>query len=86
MAKKILILSGSPKKNGNTAMLVEWFSEAARAQGATLVASFHQVEVALEHFPRVLGLRDGKIEFDCAPAALAPEDLARLYAAESGTA
>ena len=57
---------------------------AARAQGATLVASFHQVEVALEQFPRVLGLRDGRVEFDCTPAALAPEDLARLYAAENG--
>jgi multimeric flavodoxin WrbA len=43
MAKKILILSGSPKKNGNTAMLVEWFSEAARAQGA-------EVEVVLTAF------------------------------------
>ena len=34
MAKKILVISGSPKKNGNTAALVRWFAEAARAQGA----------------------------------------------------
>ncbi|MDD5136535.1 MAG: flavodoxin family protein [Candidatus Omnitrophica bacterium] len=32
--KKILILSGSPKKNGNTAALVGWFSEGARSKGA----------------------------------------------------
>lgn len=34
MAKKILVISGSPKKNGNTAHLVEWFSEGARSAGA----------------------------------------------------
>jgi len=34
MPKKILILNGSPKKNGNTAALVEWFSEGARAEKA----------------------------------------------------
>lgn len=34
MNKKILIISGSPKKNGNTAVLIKWFSDAAEAQGA----------------------------------------------------
>jgi len=34
MPKNILILSGSPKKNGNTAALVEWFSEGAVSKGA----------------------------------------------------
>ncbi|MDP2920834.1 MAG: flavodoxin family protein [Candidatus Omnitrophota bacterium] len=34
MAKKILILSGSPKKKGNTAILVNWFTEGARSKGA----------------------------------------------------
>lgn len=34
MNKKILILSGSPKKDGNTAALVEWFSEGAKSKGA----------------------------------------------------
>ena len=34
MAKKILVLSGSPKKNGNTAILVNWFTEGARSAGA----------------------------------------------------
>jgi len=31
---KILILSGSPKKNGNTAQLVKWFCEGASAKDA----------------------------------------------------
>jgi len=34
MPKNILILSGSPKKNGNTAALVEWFTEGAVSKGA----------------------------------------------------
>ena len=34
MAKKILVLSGSPKKDGNTATLVSWFAEGARSKGA----------------------------------------------------
>ena len=34
MNKKILILSGSPRKNGNTAMLVDWFADGARSKGA----------------------------------------------------
>jgi multimeric flavodoxin WrbA len=33
-AKKILILSGSPKKDGNTALLVNWFTEGARVKNA----------------------------------------------------
>jgi len=34
MAKKILVLSASPKKEGNTAALVEWFAEGTRSKGA----------------------------------------------------
>ena len=34
MAKKILVLSGSHKKDGNTAALVNWFAEGARSKGA----------------------------------------------------
>jgi len=34
MAKKILIVSGSPVRKGNTALLVKWFVEGARSKGA----------------------------------------------------
>ncbi|MBF0494943.1 MAG: flavodoxin family protein [Candidatus Omnitrophica bacterium] len=34
MSKNILILSGSPKRNGNTKRLVDWFMEGARKKGA----------------------------------------------------
>lgn len=32
--KKILIISGSPKKDGNTAALAAWFREGTRSTGA----------------------------------------------------
>ena len=32
--KSILVISGSPKKDGNTAALVEWFAEGAHSTGA----------------------------------------------------
>ena len=34
--KKILILSGSPIKNGNTAQLVKWFCQGAKSKGAQI--------------------------------------------------
>ncbi len=34
MAKKIMVLSGSPRKNGNTSTVVNWFIEGAKAAGA----------------------------------------------------
>jgi multimeric flavodoxin WrbA len=34
MTKKILVLNGSPKKNGNTSILVDWFIEGAKAKKA----------------------------------------------------
>jgi len=34
MAKKILILNGSPKKGGNTEILAGWFAEGAKSAGA----------------------------------------------------
>ncbi len=34
MAKNILVISGSPVKNGNTTTLVKWFSEGAQSKGA----------------------------------------------------
>ncbi|MCF8984550.1 ATP-binding cassette domain-containing protein [Pseudomonas syringae] len=48
----------------------------------TLVASLHAVELALEHFPRVIGVRDGRIHFDLAASEVGREHLDTLYANE----
>jgi len=52
---------------------------AARDHATTLVATLHQVDVALAHFPRIVGLRDGALAFDLPAAEVTRERLARLY-------
>jgi len=52
----------------------------ARERDITLVASLHQVDVALACFDRILGLREGRLMFDLPAAEVSPERLARLYA------
>ncbi|MCZ8104947.1 MAG: ATP-binding cassette domain-containing protein, partial [Burkholderiales bacterium] len=54
--------------------------EQARARGATLVATLHQVEVAIAAFPRVIGLRDGALAFDLPSREVDRARLERLYA------
>jgi len=51
----------------------------AASRGVTLVATLHQVDVALAHFPRVIGLRDGALAFDLPSAQVTRERLAALY-------
>ena len=55
----------------------------ARERGIPLVASLHAVDLALRHFPRVLGLRDGRVLFDKASGEVSQADLAALYANDS---
>ncbi len=50
-----------------------------REAGITLVATLHQVDVALAHFPRVIGMRDGRVMFDLPSAAVTRERLQQLY-------
>lgn len=52
----------------------------ARARGVTLVATLHQVDVALAHFPRIVGLREGALAFDLPAAQVTPARLSALYA------
>jgi phosphonate transport system ATP-binding protein len=52
--------------------------EASR-RNATLVCSLHQVALALDHFPRIVGLREGRIVFDAPRAAVTSAMIAALY-------
>ncbi|MDD2846623.1 MAG: ATP-binding cassette domain-containing protein [Rhodoferax sp.] len=52
----------------------------AREQQATLVATLHHVDMALQHFPRIVGLRDGEVVFDLPTAEVSPGRLTDLYA------
>jgi phosphonate transport system ATP-binding protein len=55
-------------------------TQAARERGATLVATLHHVEMALAHFPRIIGLREGELAFDLPATQVTPERLRALYA------
>ena len=51
----------------------------AAERQVTLVATLHQVDMALAHFPRIIGLRDGQMVFDLPSAQVSREHLAHLY-------
>ncbi len=48
----------------------------------TLVSSLHAVDLALAHFPRVVGLRDGKVMFDLPTERIEDAMLEALYSQE----
>ena len=50
--------------------------------GATVVASLHAVDLALRWFPRIVGVREGRVMFDLPAVEVSPERLAALYAGE----
>ena len=53
--------------------------DSAQEHGATLVATLHQVDVAMAMFSRIIGLRDGNLAFDLPVAEVSSDHLARLY-------
>jgi phosphonate transport system ATP-binding protein len=54
-------------------------THAASKSGATLIATLHDVQMALRTFPRVVGLRDGALMFDLPASQVTPELLHSLY-------
>nr|WP_295769098.1 ATP-binding cassette domain-containing protein [Rhodoferax sp.] len=61
-------------------LVMQTLTHAAHARGASLVATLHHVEMALAHFPRIVGLRDGALAFDLPASAVTPAHLQALYA------
>ncbi|SNT23168.1 phosphonate transport system ATP-binding protein [Noviherbaspirillum humi] len=51
----------------------------AKARQATLVCSLHQVDLARQHFERIVGLRAGRIVFDAPREAVSDAMIAALY-------
>ncbi len=76
-----LILADEPVSSLDPARAAETLELLrAPAEGATLVVSLHQPELARDHCTRAVGLRDGRVVFDVPIAELADELLADLYA------
>ena len=45
----------------------------------TLVMNLHSVDLALAHFPRIVGIQDGRVLFDLAPDKVSVDLLSMLY-------
>jgi phosphonate transport system ATP-binding protein len=60
-------------------MAMETLVGLARERRVTLVATLHQVDMALAHFPRVVGLREGREVFDLPAHQVTRALLAQLY-------
>ena len=58
---------------------VKLLTELSKERGFTLGVSLHHLELAREFFPRLVGMRNGKVVFDGAPESLSEEDLEALY-------
>lgn len=56
-------------------LLVDWCDRHSK----TLVMSLHSVEFARSHCDRLIGLKAGRIVFDCPAAAVTDQQLAHLY-------
>ena len=61
------------------AQAVDTLTSIARERNVTLVVTLHQVDVATR-FPRVLGMREGVLQFDLPSQEVTSEHLAVLYA------
>jgi phosphonate transport system ATP-binding protein len=58
---------------------VDLLTGISRERGLTLCASLHDVELAREFFPRLVGLRHGRVVFDRAADQVGSEELRSLY-------
>jgi phosphonate transport system ATP-binding protein len=50
----------------------------------TLLMNLHSVELALAYFPRIVGIRDGRVAFDLSPDKVTADLLQALYTGEDG--
>ncbi len=58
--------------------------DSASERDATLVTTLHQVDAALAFFPRIIGLRRGKLAFDLPSSQVTQQALEDLYETTSG--
>jgi len=58
---------------------IELLVELSREHRLTLLVSLHSLGLAREFFPRLIGLRAGRVAFDASPGAIDPGRLDALY-------
>jgi phosphonate transport system ATP-binding protein len=85
VARPALLLADEPVASLDPARgreVVDLLRRVGRETGTTLVASLHDVDLALG-FERVVGLRAGRVVFDAAPGDIPPGAVDDLYALET---
>jgi phosphonate transport system ATP-binding protein len=65
------------------ASIVALLSDLSGASGKTLLVNLHSVDLALRHFPRVVGIREGRVMFDLPPDRIDQAQLGALYAGQA---
>ena len=78
-----VILADEPVSSvdpGLAVTIVTLLREISSESGKTLLVNLHSVELALAWFPRIVGIRAGRVVFDLAPDKVSPELLEELYA------
>jgi phosphonate transport system ATP-binding protein len=83
-----LILADEPVSALDPALAlstVRLLAAEAKASGATLIASLHAVDLALSCFPRIVGIKAGRIAFDLPTEQVSEALLQELYASEGHT-
>lgn len=61
---------------------IDMLTRVSRADGLTLCVSLHNLALAREFFPRLIGLRDGRVVFDSPSGELSDDQFRQLYEIE----
>ena len=62
--------------------LVELLIKISNEENTTLLMSLHNLDLAMEKFPRVIGIRNGTVCFDRSPDQISKKELQELYQLE----
>ncbi len=77
-----LLLADEPVSSvdpARAADLLQLLTDISRQDGLTLCASLHDPDLALRFFPRIVGLRQGRVVFDKPSPQVSEDDLKPLY-------
>ncbi len=77
-----LLLADEPVSSvdpARAADLVQLITDISKDDGLTLCVSLHDPALALRFFPRVIGMRSGRVVFDKAPEEITNTEIEELY-------
>ena len=78
-----IILADEPVSSVDPSLavtIVSLLRDLSQGSRKTLLVNLHSVELALAYFPRIVGIRDGRVHFDLAPHEVSAPLLRALYA------